>query len=292
MAERRFDDAFLRKLEYLSIVARRVFGGTLRAERRSKQVGAGVEFADHRAYVAGDDLRYVDWAVYARLERLLLRLFHEEEDLHVYLLVDASASMGGSGKLDHATRIAAALAYVALANLDRVSLIPLGVGASPGLPPKRGRGTILPILRFLEQLEARGETDLAAGVEAFVRRAPRPGLAILVSDFYDADGYAAALDRLRFRRHETTAIHVWSAAEAEPDLLGDVELVDVESQVTREITVDERLLAGYHAAHRELTDGVARHCATHGVTYVRADVAVPFDDTVLHLFRRAGLVLG
>jgi uncharacterized protein (DUF58 family) len=290
MALRRFDEAFLRKLEYLSIVARRVFGGGLRADRRSRKVGAGIEFADHRAYTAGDDLRYLDWAVYARLERLLLRLFEEEEDLHVYLLVDVSASMGASGKLEHATRIAAALAYVGLSNLDRVSIVPLSSEAPQGLRPTRGRDNILPILRFLESLEPRGTTSLQASVDAFVRRAPRPGLAVLLSDFYDLDGYAAALDLLRYRRHEPTAIHLWSAAEATPSLLGDVELVDLESGDASDLTVDEKLLAEYEAAHRALTEGLERHCATRGVGYVRADVAVPFDETVLHLFRRAGIV--
>jgi uncharacterized protein (DUF58 family) len=286
----RFDEAFLRKLEYLSIVARRVFGGGLRAERRSKKVGAGIEFADHRDYAAGDDLRYLDWAVYARLERLLLRLFEEEEDLHVYLLVDVSASMGATHKLAHATQIAAALAYVGLSNLDRVSVVPLGIDAPAGLPPKRGRGTILPILRFLESLQPRGETQLAASIERFVRRAQRPGLVVVLSDFYDADGYKDALDRLRYRRHEVSAIHLWAKAEAEPDLLGDVELVDLESGAQRELTVDEKMLAAYIAAHRALSDGVQRHCAARGIAYLRADVAVPFDETVLHLFRRSGLL--
>ena len=290
MAVKRFDEAFLRKLEYLSIVARRVFGGGLRADRRSRKVGAGIEFADHRAYATGDDLRYLDWAVYARLERLLLRLFVEEEDLHIYLLIDTSASMGGAGKLQQATQIAAALAYVGLSNLDRVSVTPLSTDAPAGLRPVRGRDNILSILRFLEGLEPRGQTTLLRSVEAFVRRTTRPGLVILLSDFYDLDGYAAALDLLRYRRHEPTAIHVWSAAEASPDLLGDVELVDLESGQAREVTVDEKLLAAYRDAHQSLTDGVERHCATRGVGYVRADVAVPFDETVLHLFRRAGLV--
>jgi uncharacterized protein (DUF58 family) len=287
---RRFDEAFLRKLEYLSIVARRVFGGGLRADRRSRKVGAGIEFADHRGYSAGDDLRYVDWNVYARLERLLLRLFEEEEDLHVYLLVDTSASMRASGKLDQALRIAAALAYVGLSNLDRVSVIPLGTDAPAGLRPTRGRGAILPILRFLDGLDAQGATALHASIEQFVRRAPRPGVAILVSDFYDLDGYAPALDLLRYRRYEPTAIQIWSAGEADPAFLGDVELVDLESGEARELTIDEDLLEHYRLAHRQLCAGLERHCAARGVGHVRADVDVPFEDTVLHLFRRAGVV--
>src|SRR5262249_30072316 len=123
-----FDEGFLKKLEYLAIVSRKVFAGRVRAERRSRKTGAGIEFADHRDYAPGDDIRYLDWALYGRAGKLLLRLFEEEEDLHVYLLLDASASMrtGHPPKLDQAMKLAAALAYVTLANLDRVSIVPFG----------------------------------------------------------------------------------------------------------------------------------------------------------------------
>ena len=120
----RFDEAFLKKLEYLYVVSRKVFSGRMRAERRTRKTGSGVEFADHRDYTHGDDLRYLDWSAYGRLDKLLLRLFEEEEDLHIYLLVDVSASM--KPKLDYALKVAAALAYVGLAKLDRVSIVPFG----------------------------------------------------------------------------------------------------------------------------------------------------------------------
>src|SRR6478736_9562898 len=138
-----FDEQFLKKLEYLYVVAKKVFVGRIRAERRSRKTGSGVEFADHRNYAAGDDLRYLDWSVYGRLEKLLLRMFEEEEDLHIYLLIDSSASMRANGKLDYAERICAALAYIGLAKLDRVSIVPFGGGAAQAaqerLPPSRGK---------------------------------------------------------------------------------------------------------------------------------------------------------
>src|SRR5580704_1891538 len=120
-----FDDDFQRKLDYLALVSKRVFAGRMRAERRTKKSGTGVEFADHRENQPGDDFRYLDWNVYQRFEKLLLRLYEEEEDLAIYLIVDASASMAyGTGeKLRYAKRLAAALAYVGLANLDRVSIV-------------------------------------------------------------------------------------------------------------------------------------------------------------------------
>src|SRR5215468_8696574 len=137
-----FDEGFLKKLEYLAIVSRKVFAGRLRAERRSRKTGAGIEFADHRDYAPGDDIRYLDWNIYGRMDKLLLRLFEEEEDLHVYLLLDASASMrtGRPPKLEYPKKVTAALSYVALANLDRVSILPFGGDeAREPLPPARGK---------------------------------------------------------------------------------------------------------------------------------------------------------
>ena len=117
-----FDSDFLKKLEYLSLVSRRVFRGQLLAQRRTMQLGGGIEFADHREYTPGDDFRYLDWNVYARHDELLLKRFQEEEDLHVYLLLDCSKSMafGDPSKFDYVRRVGAALAYIALADLDRV----------------------------------------------------------------------------------------------------------------------------------------------------------------------------
>ena len=173
-----FDEQFLKKLEYLYVVANKVFVGRIRAERRSRKIGSGVEFADHRNYAAGDDLRYLDWSVYGRLDKLLLRLFEEEEDLHIYLLVDASASMRANGKLDYAERICAALAYVGLAKLDRVSIVPFGGGARAveRLPPSRGKAQIFKVFQFLSALEPIG-ADRAVARARVVRasdQAARP----------------------------------------------------------------------------------------------------------------------
>ena len=168
----RFDERFLRKLEYLTVVTKRALMGQVRAERRSRRVGAGIEFADHRDYVAGDDLRSIDWNLYGRMQRLLVRLFEEDEDLSIDVLFDASASMGFGAppKLDLAMQVGAALAYVGLANLDRVAIAPIADGFGDGLPPARGKAHILPMLRFLDGLEAGGRTSLARAVRAFLAR--------------------------------------------------------------------------------------------------------------------------
>jgi uncharacterized protein (DUF58 family) len=290
-----FDVQFLKKLEYLYVVAKKVFVGRIRAERRSRKTGSGVEFADHRNYAAGDDLRYLDWSVYGRLDKLLLRMFEEEEDLHIYLLIDASASMRANGKLDYAERLCAALAYIGLAKLDRVSIVPFGGGGSPNttegrLPPVRGKAQIFKVFQFLSALEPMGATELSRALESFVHQTKRRGLAIVVSDFYDPAGYEEGLNLLRYHRFEPTVLQVWSQAEARPALRGDLELVDVESGETREVTVTERQLAAFARAHADYCARLESFCAGRGVSYYRADVAVPFEDLVLRMFREGGFL--
>jgi Mg-chelatase subunit ChlD len=290
-----FDEQFLKKLEYLFVVAKKVFVGRIRAERRSRKTGSGVEFADHRNYAAGDDLRYLDWSVYGRLDKLLLRMFEEEEDLHIYLLIDASASMRGQHKLDYAERICAALAYIGLAKLDRVSIVPFGGGpkastARGRLPPARGKAQIFKVFQFLSALEATGPTGLSRALESFVHQTKRRGLAIVISDFYDPDGYEEGLNLLRYHRFEPTVVQLWSEAEAHPRLRGDLELVDVESGESREVTVTERQLAAFARAHADYCDKLESFCGARGLPYYRADIAVPFEELVLRIFREGGFL--
>ena len=292
----RFDERFLRKLESLVMTIRRSarMSGLMRANRASKRVGAGLEFADHRDYAAGDDLRYIDWNLYGRLDRLALRLFQEEEDLLVEVLVDASASMGvGSPpKLDLALQIGAALAYVGLANLDRVALSPLGDDDAPVLPPARGKGAILPILRFLGGVRASGRTGLAAGVRAFLgrRRRRRRGLAIVISDFYDPAGHRAALDLLRHHRLEVVAIQVSAPQELAPDVRGDVELRDIETGETRELTVSPSVIAAYRQRHQTLLRELEGYCRERAIPCFTVASDQAFDAVVLRIFRAGGLL--
>ncbi len=285
-----FDEGFLKKLEYLYVVSRKVFSGRLRAERRTKKTGSGVEFADHRNYTSGDDLRYLDWSVYGRMDKLLLRLFEEEEDLHIYLLIDASASMRANAKLEYAETVCAALAYVGLAKLDRVSIVPFGGDGRERMPPSRGKGNIFKVFRFLSELQPQGKTELSHSLESFVHQTKRRGLAIVISDFYDPEGYEAGLNLLRYHRFEPTVIQVYDQHEARPKLRGDVELVDVETGELREVTVTERALAAYVRAHAQYCDQLATFCAGRGIPYFRADTVVPFDELVLRVFRAGGFL--
>jgi uncharacterized protein (DUF58 family) len=296
MDDELFDDEFQRKLDYLALVSRRVFAGRMRAERRTKKSGSGVEFADYRDYQPGDDFRYLDWNVYQRFDRLLLRLFEEEEDLAIYFIVDASASMafGGGEKLRYAKRIAAALAYVGLANLDRVTIVSTSDKVLERMPQTRGKQRIFKVFRFLKELEARtgegGQTDLEASLKSFVAQNKRRGLAVLISDLYDPAGFERGINVLRYNKFDPFVVHVVDPAEAHPRLHGDVLLYDCETGDEREVTVTPKVLERFAQIHRAYTEEIAKFSAGHQVPYIRADIDVPFDELILRVFRRGGFL--
>ncbi len=287
-----FDDEFQRKLEYLALVSRRVFAGRLRAERRTKKSGSGVEFADHRDYQPGDDFRTLDWNVYQRFEKLLVRLFEEEEDLAIYFIVDASASMGfGDGrKLRYAKKVAAALAYVGLANLDRVSIVSTTDAISGRMPETRGKARIFKALRFLRAVRADGRTDLGDAMKTFVAQNKRRGLAVLVSDLYDPAGFEKGVNVLRYNKFDVFVVHVLDPSEGRPKLHGDVLVYDCETGDEREVTVTPKVLTRFAEAFDMHRADVERFCVTHQVPYVAASVEVPFDELILHVFRRGGFL--
>ncbi len=244
----RFQDEFLRKLEYLQVVSRREFAGRNRADRRTHKRGRGIEFADHRQYSHGDDFRHIDWKAYKRVGRLLLRLFEEEQDLPIYLILDVSASMGEVAKFDLARKIAAALCYVGLAHLDHLTLLTFGQGLIHESSPGRGTGRIFRVFEQLERLEATGPTVLRESLKAFASR-PRPvGLTVIISDFMDPGGFETGLKILRSIGHDVFAIHVASQADRDPAMLGDVRFVDSETGELRDVDVTPRLAAAYAGA--------------------------------------------
>ena len=292
----RFDDRFLRKLESLALTIRRTTAGRSHGMRRSRRVGAGLEFADHRDYVPGDDLRYLDWNLYGRLERRALRLYEEDEDLSIDLLIDASASMGMGRppKLDLALQIGAALAYVGLSNLDRVAVTALGADAA-GPPPARGKARILPILRYLDAVRPPRRTarpSLAATVRDFLsrRRGRRRGLVALVSDFYDPAGARAALELVRRNRLEAIAVQISAPEELVPQLRGDLQLCDAETGEVRDLTISPRALADYAQRHAALLRELGGYCRERAIPCFTVSSEQPFDAVVLRMFRTGGLL--
>lgn len=287
-----FDEDFQRRLETLALVSRRVFSGRLRAERRTKKRGSGIEFADYRDYVPGDDFRYVDWNIYRRFSRLLVRLYEEEEDLSIYFIVDCSSSMGfGDGrKFDQARRLCAALAYVGLANLDRVTIVGVTDQIVGRMPTARGKGRIFTVFHQLRELDATGTTDLRDSVRTFVAQHKRRGLAVLISDLYDPAGFEHGINVLRYNKFEPYVLHIVDQGEATPRLKGDVRVYDCETGEEREVTVTTKLLERMQVAWRDYLEEIERFCTANQVAYFRADVDTPFDELVLRVFRRGGFL--
>lgn len=287
-----FDDEFQRKLDYLALVSKRVFSGAMRAERRTRKTGSGVEFADHRDYTPGDDIRSLDWHAYSRFQRLLVRLYEEEEDLSIYFIIDCSSSMafGDGEKLRQAKRLCAALAYVGLANLDRVTIVAATDAISGRMPETRGKQRIFRIFRFLAGIRGDGHTDLEDSLKTFVAQHKRRGLAVLISDLYDAKGFEKGINVLRYNKFEPFVLHVTDSKDRSPELRGDVRVYDCESGEEREVTVTNRVLERYAKAYDDYVESVRRFCNKKQVSYYEAGVDVPFDELILRVFRRGGFL--
>ena len=285
-----FDNDFLDTLEYLHIIARKILSGQMKAERRSRQKGVSVEFADHRPYAPGDDFRFIDWSVFLRTENLFLKLFEEEEDLYIYILLDCSGSsdFGRPYKFHYLRRLAAAVGYLGLAGLDRVFIVPfsdtLARGAA-GVLTARGKGKVFRMLDFLTKLDAKGPTNLAASLKTFAGSKRKRGLAVVLSDFYD-DAAMAGLNALRYQKFEVFAIHCVTPQETDPELLGDLRLHDAETGRFRDVTLTEGIMKRYREAFGNYCDALERFCRSNELGYVRCRTTVPFQETIIQMLRR------
>jgi uncharacterized protein (DUF58 family) len=314
---RLFDEPFLRKLERLAILSRRAMAGQLQGERRSPKRGQSVEFADFRPYVPGDDFRRIDWNAYARLERFFIKLFVEEQDLTVHLLVDASRSMdwGEPNKLWYAARAAGALGYVALSGLDRVTVTTLRTGhdgSGSYFPPRRGKQQAMALFAFLQALGRSSASApsrppvsqppdppaaLAPRLRAYAAAAASPGPLLLLSDLMD-EGWADGLRALAARGFEVTIVHVLSPDEVNPEAsawlsaapTGDFKLLDVETGGEIEITADFETLARYREGLVAWQDELRRFCGARGMHYVPVETSVPFEELLFALLRQRGVL--
>ena len=283
-----FDEAFLRQLERLMLLMKSPVRGGLKGGRRSVKRGQSVEFADYRDYSLGDDLRQLDWNVYARLEKLFVKLFIEEEDVTVTFLIDGSASMaaGRPAKLLFAKRAAAALGYIGLASEDRVAVAVLGGRVARRQPSLRGSGRVFRLLANLSAIEASvGPTDLvAAGRHAAAQLAGR-GIVVLISDLLDP-----AADRvvreLAATNSELIVLHVLSPDELDPRLEGDLRLVDAETGDGIDVTIDLATIDGYKARLAAWQQGFADLAARRRASYVPVPSDLPLAELVFAELRR------
>jgi uncharacterized protein (DUF58 family) len=283
---------FMARLNALSLVSKKILAGKLRGERRSRKRGDSLEFADFRPYSQGDDLRRIDWNLFGRLERLFLKLFLAEEDLSVYILVDGSRSMnfGSINKFDYARKVAAAVAYIGIANYDRVTLTVNIGGTEHTLKDLRGKKQVLRLFDTLAKLTPDGKTDLAEAARRFTLRNRRPGIMLLVSDFLDPHGYEAPLKMLGAARMDLFAVHIMAKEEIEPVLTGDFLLIDSENGERIDVTASKRLIDGYQKTVRGFCSSLQQFCAARGAAYLFATTDLPFEALVLNYLRTAGVV--
>jgi uncharacterized protein (DUF58 family) len=280
------------RLERLELVSRKIFRGRMKGERRSRRKGQSVEFADFRNYVQGDDLRFIDWNLYARLDKLFLKLFMEEEDLHFYTLIDASASMdfGDPNKLFYARQLAAALGFVGLCRADRVKIETLGTTHRRPGPILRGRHSVWRMIEYLDTVRGGENVSLAEGVKNFCARNTGKGILVLVTDLMDKSGYETAFRFLVAQEMDVYVIHLLSQEELDPDVKGDLRLIDCEDSDVAEITVSRPLLDRYRRTLAAFINGAREFCTRRGMSYIPANNQIPVDQLVTHYLRQRGLV--
>ena len=283
-----FDDAFLHKLARLELLARKHFRGLLRGEHTSSRRGRGLEFSDFRQYRAGDDFRHIDWNVYSRLDQLFLKLHAADDDVTLHLLVDASASMGFGepAKFDHARRLAAALACVALNHLDRVVVSAFAQGLCTGLAPLKGGQQLPRVLAFLGGHSCGGTTGFETAMRAFAARTRNPGIVMLISDLLGTADVHTGIDALRLARHDVVVIQLLAESEIDPPLDGALLMVDGETADELAVTVDAGLRRLYQRHLDQRLQALERFCRRRGVEYLRASTAIAFEDIVLNYLRQ------
>ncbi len=283
--------SFLQRLQRLQLLVRRPLPGQWKGEHRSPKRGYSVEFADFREYTPGDDLRYVDWKAYGRLDRLYLKQYVEEEDIYVLLLMDCSRSMrfGEPTKLLFALQVAAAIGHIALCRFHRVGAGLMADGNVLWMRPVRGKQSLIPLLHFLgNPLDARNAM-LPASAHQVVTGWKHRGVVYLFTDLME-EGWSEALRILLSRRHELTLIHTLSPQELRPDLVGDLLLVDSETGETREVSLSASALNLYQRALQQLCDDASALCGHFGGNYLLADTSQSLEQFVLREMRAKGVL--
>ena len=267
--------------------SKRIYHGQGRGEHSTVKIGTSLEFSDYRKYQVGDDYRYIDWNIFSRLDRLFLKVFTAEEDLSIHLLLDISESMlfGDPPKIEYAKRVAAALGYIGLTNLDRVGITTFAAGVQDSMAPRRGRDHFLGLLEFCERVSCSGETDFNRSLMEYSFRSRRAGLAIVISDLFDPQGIERGVEALKFARYDILLLQVVDEEEVHPGFSGPVRLRDLETNREQRLTVDEPLLARYRERVQQWFAHVEEFCLKTHIEYLRASTLIPFEDLILKYLR-------
>jgi uncharacterized protein (DUF58 family) len=297
------EESTRRKLSQLMLVGNKVRAGAMKGDRRSSKKGTSIEFADYRNYAPGDDLRRLDWNIYARTERPYIKLLEDEEDLAVHVLLDTSDSMDWPGenaegftlpeecnKLLYGKRLAAGLAFISLSTNDRLTLATITGEGSDQFGPVRGRGKTVPMMRYTTAVEAGGITDLNATLRAYALRARRPGLCFIITDMFSPSGYIDGLNMLLSKGYEVALVHLLSPDEVTPPQVGDLRLVDVETGLAQEVSMDAGMRNLYAKRVQAWRDDIRDQCTRRGVHYLPLVTDYNWEKVILYDLRRLGLV--
>ena len=285
-----FDAAFLHTLEALNLLARRTLAGDDRAERLTPRKGASLEFADYRRYTPGDEIRYIDWNVYARHGNLFVKEFTAEENVHVSVLLDTSRSMDFGGKFEAAKELAAALGYIGLSNYDTLSFFTFGSEVRPIKKFLRGKGRVFELLSAVEGVRPEGETDMKRAFGPALPRLRGRCLVLLITDFYDLAGYSDGVRELMSQRFGVHLIHMVSRDELAPRARGRFSLLDLETGQTKDATLTPRTLEAYVRRFRAFCAEVEEYGRTHELAYARVLADDPLERRVVDILRAGGIV--
>lgn len=289
------DSPLVARLNALDLTSRKILSGKLKGERRSKKRGESVEFADHRPYVLGDDLRHIDWNIFGRLDRLFLKLFLEEEDMGLHLILDCSAShdCGNPSKFLLMQKLSVALGYVALSNMHRLTCFALGGvegGVLSRLADLRGRRRLNDLARWLCALEPMGSTPFTEACKRIALTRRGKGVVVVMSDFFIKEGYETGLRLLLGRGYDVYALQVLSPQEIKPDIGGDLRLKDCEDGDLAEVTISAPLLRKYEQTLTAYCHRLRDFCAAREIMHMTVPSATPVDVLVLDYLRRRGLL--
>ena len=282
------DPKFIRRLESLYLLSRRVLGGSLQADRKSRQKGTGITFADYSEYNFGDDYRAIDWRVYARTEELFIKLFEMEEDATIYLLLDTSHSM--QSKLIEAKQLAAALGYIALNCMDRLVTYGMADKLQPIQEPSRGKGAVLPFLKNLEAYETFGsDTDFTTCIKSLQARHIKKGMVLVISDFLYPNGFDDGLRLLQGLKHDVYCLQIHDPADLDCEWKGDVLLECVETKKTNKVTITKKEAEAYKEAVLEWNNDLKKACMKRGLGYLQTTSMEDFEQIVSNIIRKGGL---
>jgi uncharacterized protein (DUF58 family) len=288
------DPGFMARLDQLDLMSRKMLAGKMKGERRSKRRGQSVEFADYRNYVVGDDLRFIDWNIYARLDRLFLKLFLEEEDLSLYVIVDVSKSCdyGDPNKSLYMKRVAAALGYIGLVNYNRVHVAAMADGIVGETGAMRGRRKVSQLIDFVSKLQPAGPSHLAEACRRFALGHRQKGVCVVLSDFFDKGGYENGLRYVAGGKYDLFCVQILSPQGIDPvtALQGDLKLRDMEDDDVAEVSITQPLIKQYKANLNAYCLSLKEYVTRRGGTYLFTSTAVPFDTLVLNYLRERGLL--